>query len=216
MPIAKDVDIFLLNKIDIPPWIAHTLLVHGVKVPISFEHKAQSYITEICYYFSHQFRAIYDLITFLAPLGFFFSKDPPICPNSHERLTKIEIRSSWKLVRTLFRITQLAPRKSYLVIYPNSHEKLTKSKIMKSWESVRTLLRITRLGHRKSNLVIICPNSQDKRPVGLIAPPFKINFLATENWSKMKLKSVRILLKIIHLASGSLTFGQHFIAQNHK
>ena len=31
----------------------------------------------------------------------------------------------------------------------------------------------------------------------------KINFLVTENWPKMKLKSVRILLKIIHLASGS-------------
>ena len=35
----------------------------------------------------------------------------------------------------------------------------------------------------------------NKRPVGLIAPPFKINFLATENWPKMKLKSVQILLK---------------------
>ena len=38
---------------------------------------------------------------------------------------------------------------------------------------------------------------------GLIAPPFKINFLATENWPKIKLRSDQILLIIIHLASGS-------------
>ena len=66
----------------------------------------QSYITDICYFeflssllcgwqnhFSHQFRAIYFLIKFVA-LGFFLSKDPPICSNSHGMLTKIEIRSS--------------------------------------------------------------------------------------------------------------------------
>ena len=53
----------------------------------------------------------------------------------------------------------------------------------------------------------------DKRPVGLIATPFKINFLATENWPKMKLKSVRILRKIIHLASGSHIWS--FFAQKH-
>ena len=45
-------------------------------------------------------------------------------------------------------------------------------------------------------------DGSNKRPIGLIAPPFKINFLATENLPKMKLKSVRILQKIIHLASG--------------
>ena len=39
------------------------------------------------------------------------------------------------------------------------------------------------------------------------------NFLATENLPKMKLKSVRILLKIIHLASGSHIWS--FVAQNH-
>ena len=57
----------------------------------------------------------------------------------------------------------------------------------------------------------------NKRPVGLIAPPFIISFLATENWSghyftqciwkvdqnrnKVKFESVRTLLKITHLAS---------------
>ena len=40
-----------------------------------------------------------------------------------------------------------------------------------------------------------------------------INFLATENWPKMKLKFVRILLKIIHLVSGSHIWS--FFAQNH-
>ena len=53
----------------------------------------------------------------------------------------------------------------------------------------------------------------NKRPIGLIAPPFKINFLATENWPKMRLKSVRILRKIIHLASGSHIWS--FFDQNH-
>ena len=53
----------------------------------------------------------------------------------------------------------------------------------------------------------------NKRPIGLIAPPFKINFLATETWPKMKLKSVRILQKIIHLASGCHIWS--FFAQNH-
>ena len=52
-----------------------------------------------------------------------------------------------------------------------------------------------------------------KRPVSLTAPPFKINFLATENWPKMKLKSVWILWKIIHLASGSHIWS--FFAQKH-
>ena len=56
--------------------------------------------------------------------------------------------------------------------------------------------------------------NQNKRPIGLIAPPFKINFLATENLTKMKLKSVRILQKIIHLASGCHIWS--FFAQNHN
>ena len=52
-----------------------------------------------------------------------------ICPNSHERLTKIKIRSRWS-VRTLLRMTHLAHRKSYLVIIcHNSLEMLTKSEI---------------------------------------------------------------------------------------
>ena len=47
-------------------------------------------------------------------------------------LAKIKIRSSWS--RTLFRITQLAYRKSCLVIIcPNSHKKFTKIKIRSSW-----------------------------------------------------------------------------------
>ena len=59
--------------------------------------------------------------------------------------------------------------------------------------------------HRKRN--------DNKRPIGLIAPPFKIYFLATENWAKMKLKLVCILQKIIHLASGCHIWS--FFAQNH-
>ena len=48
------------------------------------------------------------------------------------------------------------------------------------------------------------------RHIGLIAPPFHINLLATENRPKMKLKSVQILLKIIHLV-----IYMDIIAQNH-
>ena len=84
-------------------------------------------------------------------------------PNSHEQLTKREIRSSWSWFEHCSESLCLVPRKSYLVIIcPNSHEKLTKSEIMSSWESVRTLLGITRLVYRKSYLVIIGPNSQGK------------------------------------------------------
>ena len=54
----------------------------------------------------------------------------------------------------------------------------------------------------RSNLIRTFWVKINKRPIGLLAPPFKINFLATENLPKMKLKSVRILQKIIHLASG--------------
>ena len=61
----------------------------------------------------------------------------------------------------------------------------------------------------KTSIYNITGCKLNKRHVGLIAPPFKINFLATENWKK----SVRILLKIIHLASGSHIWS--FFAQNH-
>ena len=58
------------------------------------------------------------------------------------------------------KITNLASRKSYLVIIlPNSYQKLTKSKI-RSLESVQTLLRIICLAHRKS--IIIWANSCQK------------------------------------------------------
>ena len=51
-----------------------------------------------------------------------------ICPVSHEKLTKGELR--FKSVRTLLRIAHLAHMKSYLVIIClNSHAKLTKSEI---------------------------------------------------------------------------------------
>ena len=57
-----------------------------------------------------------------------------ICHNSHEKLTKSEIRFKLELVRTLLRITRLAHRKSYLVIIcPNSHEKLTNGEIRSNW-----------------------------------------------------------------------------------
>ena len=48
-------------------------------------------------------------------------------------------------------------------------------------------------------------NNANKRPVSLIAPPFKINFL--------KIDQFRILLKINHRASGSHIWS--FFAQNH-
>ena len=53
----------------------------------------------------------------------------------------------------------------------------------------------------------------NKMPLGLIAPPFKISFLATENFQKMKFKSVRILLNSIHLASISYIWS--LFAENH-
>ena len=91
----------------------------------SFEHKAISpksvtlTICKICFldgnnHFSPQFRAMQNLIKFVAPLWTFFSKDPPIFPNSYEKFTK-----------------------SYLVIIcPNSQEKLTSKIIRLSWEPV--------------------------------------------------------------------------------
>ena len=69
-----------------------------------------------------------------------------------------------------------------------------------------------KIGRRK-HFYILSKFMKYKRPIGLIAPPFKINFLATETWPKMKLKSVRILQKIIHLASGCHIWS--FFAQNH-
>ena len=53
----------------------------------------------------------------------------------------------------------------------------------------------------------------NKRALGQIAPPFKISFLITENWPQMKYKSLRILLKIIHLASSSHIWS--LFAENH-
>ena len=68
--------------------------------------RTQSYITETCYFkflpnllFGCQkpfFSPVQSNIlpNYIAPLWTFYSKDPPICPNSHEhdeKLTKIEI-----------------------------------------------------------------------------------------------------------------------------
>ena len=56
-----------------------------------------------------------------------------ICPNSHEKLAKSEIRSSLSQFEHCSE-SSLDHRKSYLVIiHPNSHEKLTKSEIMSSY-----------------------------------------------------------------------------------
>ena len=94
----------------------------------SFEHKAISPKFSICKvcvldgknHFSPQFRAIQNLITFLTPLWTFFSKVPPICPNSKVYQNQVKLES------TLLRITRLVPSKSYLVIIcPNSQEMLT-------------------------------------------------------------------------------------------
>ena len=81
------------------------LFTWGNHLPLySFEHKAISpkYATlniyQFCFldgknHFSLNFRAIENLIKLLAPLWTCFSNDPPICPNSYEKFTKIEIRS---------------------------------------------------------------------------------------------------------------------------
>ena len=53
----------------------------------------------------------------------------------------------------------------------------------------------------------------NKRPIGLIAPPFKIKFLATENWPKWNWSRFVYCKKIIHLASGCHIWS--FFAQNH-
>ena len=87
----------------------------------SCEHKAISPKSATC---TLNFYEVFEF--WFAPHWDFFSKDPPIYPNTHTKLTKIKIRS----VQTLLRITHLAHRKSYLVIIcPNSHEKLTKTEI---------------------------------------------------------------------------------------
>ena len=44
----------------------------------------------------------------------------------------------------------------------------------------------------------------NKRPISLIVPPFKISFLATENWPKMKLGQVEVGLNIAKGHSYSL------------
>ena len=83
--------------------------------------RTQSYITEICYF---EFLPSFEF--WLAPHWDFFSKDPPIYPNTNTKLTKIKFRS----VQTLLRITLLAHRKSYLVIIcPNLNEKFIRSVI---------------------------------------------------------------------------------------
>ena len=64
-----------------------------------------------------------------------------------------------------------------------------------------------------SQLDLNCSENVSKSRVGLKAPPFKISFLATENWPKIKLKSVWILPKIIHLASSSHI--RSLFAKNH-
>ena len=57
-----------------------------------------------------------------------------ICLNSHEKLTKSEIRSSWSRFQHCSESLVWPHTKSYLlIICPNSHEKLTKSEIMSSW-----------------------------------------------------------------------------------
>ena len=94
-----------------------------VKLDDSAFLRTQSYITEICY-----FEFLWSFEFWLAPHWDFFSKDPPIYPNTHTKFTKIKIRSSLCQLKHLLRITHLAHRKSYLVIIcSNSHEKLTAS-----------------------------------------------------------------------------------------
>ena len=67
-------------------------------------------------------------------------------------------------LRKLLKITHLASRKSYLILFlPKfiSSEKFTTVKLYHIG-SVRTLLKITRLASRKSCLVIIIPSSHKK------------------------------------------------------
>ena len=100
-----------------------------------------------------------------------------VCPNSREKWTKSEIRSSWDSVRTLLKITHLAHGKSYLVIIcPNSQENLTKKWNFVKLELVPTLLTITQVAHRKSYMVIVCPNSHEKLT--------KIKIMSSWSWFK--------------------------------
>ena len=106
--------------------------------------------------------------------------------------------------------------RSTSVLLNNIHKYVKKGQIcyFRPWE--KTFRAIQANPSFDNSLVPFLGSSmqnRNKRPIGLIAPPFKINFLATENWPKIKLKSVRILRKIIHLASGSHIWS--FFAQNH-
>ena len=88
-----------------------------------------------------------------------------IYPNSHERLTKSEIRSSWtRLEYCSESLLVHVYRKSDLVIHylPQFIWKVNQRLIYVKLESILTLLRITHLAHRKSYLLIICPNSHEK------------------------------------------------------
>ena len=59
-------------------------------------------------------------------------------PNSYEKLTKNNIRQSWRRFKTLLKINHLAYRKSYMVtMFTHSHEKLTKIEIMSSWSQFK-------------------------------------------------------------------------------
>ena len=92
-------------------------------------------------------------------------------------MSKVDQKRNWvelKSVQTLLRIACLANRKSYVVIiYANACEKLTKSENVSSWSRFKYCSKVWTFYH--------------KRPVGLIAPPFIISFLATGNWPKIKL-----------------------------
>ena len=84
-----------------------------------------------------------------------------IYPNSYERFTQTEIRSSWESVYTLLRITRLAHNKSHLQNFcPNSYEKLTQTEIRLSWSQLKHCSK-SLIWPLKLYLVIIIPYSHD-------------------------------------------------------
>ena len=106
-----------------------------------------------------------------------------ICLNSHEKLTKREIRSSSSQFEHCSE--SMAHRKSYLVIIcPNSHEKLTKSEIRSS---------SSRFEHCSESLIW---------PIGshiwsLFAP------IQMKSWPKVKLGQVQVSSNIAQNHSSS-------------
>ena len=125
------------------------------------------------------------------------------------------------------RITRLAHRKSYRVICPNAHEKLTKSEIRSSWSrfehsseslvspvgsyiwSLFVPIHMKSLPKVKLGQVVVSSSTAQNHsssPYEVIYGHYLSYFIwkVDQKWNKVKLESVRTLLKITCLVIKSL------------